>query len=178
MLKAANEKALQGEATIFSYYVDNPNAFGVVKFDNSESKNPVAIIEKPAEFVSNFAITGLYVYPNGVSKLVESLNYSSRGELEITDLNNLYLKNKLLNVTQLGRGFTWFDVGTVNNLANATEYIRAIQDRLNLMLYCPEEIAFNNKWISKEKLLEAANKMKANSYGEYLFKVSEGKITH
>lgn len=176
MLKNAVSKATNNdEATIFSYYVDNPNAFGVIKFDD---KKPVKIIEKPEQFVSNFAVTGLYVYPKGVCNIVDSISYSPRGELEITDLNNLYINKGSLNVTQLGRGYTWFDVGTINNLANASEYIKAIQDRLKLILYCPEEIAFNNKWISKEMLVEAANKMKANYYGEYLFKVSEGKITH
>lgn len=169
--KAAQNK--QG-ATVFGYYVDDPERFGVVEFD----KNGVAISleEKPVQPKSNYAVTGLYFYDNKVCEYAKSLKPSARGELEITDLNKIYLSNNELSVVTLGRGYAWLDTGTVDSLNEAAEFVKAVQNRAGIPVAVLEEIAFNNGWIDKEHLRNSAKAYGKAPYGQYLQKVADGKI--
>lgn len=174
MLKESAKAAEGGRATVFGYYVNDPERFGVVEFD--DNWHAVSIEEKPTNPKSNYAVTGLYFYPTGVSSLARQVQPSARGELEITTLNEMYLNEHLLDVQLLKRGFAWLDTGTMDSLADASDFVRVIQKRQGIQIAAPEEVAYHNGWISKEQLLESAEKYKKSSYGQYLFKVAEGKI--
>ncbi len=163
-------------ATIFGYYVDNPNAFGVVEFD--ENGKPVSIEEKPESPKSNYAVTGLYFYDNRVVEYAKSLKPSKRGELEITDINRIYLENGELDVKLMGRGFAWLDTGTVDSLIEASNFIRSIENLQGIQISALEEIAYNMRWISKKQLLESVEKYGKSPYGQHLRKVAEGKILY
>lgn len=162
-------KAEEGEATVFGYHVHDPERFGVVEF-NSEGK-AVSIEEKPTNPKSNYAVTGLYFYPKGVSSKAKSLTPSERGELEITDLNRLYLLEDKLEVISLKEGYGWFDTGTFKSLLTATNFVGTIQEHQNITICCPEEIGYKNGWLAKEKLKEQALLMKKNTYGEHLMSI-------
>ena len=173
-LKKTVEIAESGRATVFGYYVNDPERFGVVEFD--EDWHAVSIEEKPEHPKGNYAVTGLYFYPAGVSEKAKQVVPSERGELEITSLNEMYLNEHLLDVQLLKRGFAWLDTGTMDSLADASDFVRVIQKRQGIQIAAPEEIAYHNGWITKERLLESAEKYKKSSYGQYLLKVAEGKI--
>ncbi len=173
-LKTAVKNAEEGRATVFGYYVPDPERFGVVEFDNKG--RAISIEEKPKNPKSNYAVIGLYFYPKGVSKKAHEVKPSARGELEITTLNNMYLDDNNLNVITFGRGLTWLDAGTHESLAEATAFVKMIEEHQGLMISCPEEIAFDNGWITKEKLLEIAKPMAKNQYGQHLINVAEGKV--
>ena len=173
-LRDSVERAKQGVATIYGYYVNDPERFGVVEFD--ENNNVVSIEEKPKEPKSNYAITGLYFYPKGVSKIAKELKPSPRGELEITDLNSIFLKQGNIAVELLGRGVTWLDTGTHESLVDATLFVKTVEDKMGLKISCPEEVAYNNGWINKEKLILIGKTMSKNEYGKHLLNVAEGKI--
>ncbi len=170
-VKTADE---QNEATVFGYYVNDPNRFGIVEFD-SEGK-AISIEEKPENPKSNYAVTGLYVYPLGVSGMAKKVLPSARGELEITSLNDMYLKQDRLKVELLGRGFAWLDTGTVDSLVDAADFVRMIEKRQGVKISAPEEIAFRFKWITREQLLQSAEKYGKSPYGEHLKAVAEGKF--
>ncbi|MBR1735830.1 MAG: glucose-1-phosphate thymidylyltransferase RfbA [Firmicutes bacterium] len=173
-LKAAVENAESGKgATVFGYYVDDPERFGIVEFD--KDGKAVSIEEKPKKPKSNYCVTGLYFYDNKVVKLAKNLKPSARGELEITDLNRLYLENGELNVELLGQGFTWLDTGTHESLVDATNFVRTVETHQHRKLACLEEIAYLNGWISAEEVLENCKDMMKNQYGQYLKDVIEGK---
>jgi glucose-1-phosphate thymidylyltransferase len=173
-LRAAVDNANNGRATVFGYYVNDPERFGVVEFDSDW--HAISIEEKPEVPKSNYAVMGLYFYPGDVSKRASQVVPSDRGELEITSLNEMYLKDGLLDVQLLSRGFAWLDTGTVDSLADAADFVRVVQNRQGIQIAAPEEIAFKHGWISEEKLLEAANKYKKTAYGKHLFKVAERKL--
>lgn len=163
-------------ATVFGYYVENPNRFGVVEFDNN--KNVISIEEKPKHPKSNYAVTGLYFYDNKVVEYAKSLKPSLRGELEITDLNNIYLSNNNLNVEFLGRGFTWLDAGTVNQLSEASEFVKNIQNHSGIMVSSPEEISYIKGFITKEHLIKCAKRYGKSLYGKHLMNVALNKILY
>lgn len=163
-----------GRATVFGYHVTDPERFGVVEF-NKDGK-AISIEEKPKAPKSNYAVTGLYFYPAGVSEKASKVKPSARGELEITTLNEMYLKEGLLDVQLLGRGSAWLDTGTMDSLADASDFVRVVQKRQGIQIAAPEEIAYKNGWISKEELLQSANKYKKSSYGQHLLNVAEGKM--
>lgn len=175
LLKEAVKHSDSG-ATIFGYYVDDPERFGIVEFD--EKGQAISIEEKPNKPKSNYCVTGLYFYDNQVVKYAKSLTPSKRGELEITDLNNLYLKEGKLNVITLGRGFAWLDTGTMEALSDASEFVRVIEKRQGIMISAIEEIAYINGWIDNEKLLMSADKYGKSPYGTHLRKVAEGKVRY
>ena len=161
-------------ATVFGYYVDDPERFGVVEFDK-EGK-AVSLEEKPSQPKSNYAVTGLYFYDNKVCDYAKSLKPSARGELEITDLNKVYLADDELSVVTLGRGYAWLDTGTVDSLNEAAEFVKAVQNRAGIPVAVLEEIAYNNGWIDKTHLLNSAKEYGKAPYGQYLQKVADGKI--
>lgn len=163
-------------ATVFGYYVTDPERFGVVEFN--ENGQAVSIEEKPKEPKSNYAVTGLYFYPKGVSARANEVKPSARGELEITTLNEMYLDDGLLDVQLLGRGFAWLDTGTMDSLAEATNFVQMIQNRQGIEISAPEEIAFINGWIDKDGLMKSAEKYGKSPYGAHLKKVAEGKIRY
>jgi len=171
LLKKAKDNA--GRATVFGYYVDDPQRFGVVEFD-MDSK-VVSIEEKPQCPKSNYAVTGLYFYDAKVCEYAKSLKPSARGELEITDLNRIYLENGMLDVITLGRGFAWLDTGTVDSMTEAAEYVRVVQKRQGLIIAALEEIAFMQNWISRESLLTAAQTYGKSPYGQYLLQIATRK---
>ena len=175
-LTAHLQKAAQNEtgATVFGYYVDDPERFGVVEFD--ENGKAISLEEKPAHPKSNYAVTGLYFYDNKVCEYAKSLKPSARGELEITDLNKIYLEKDALSVVTLGRGYAWLDTGTVDSLNEAAEFVKAVQNRAGIPVSVLEEIAYNNGWIDKEHLLNSAKAYGKAPYGQYLQKVADGKI--
>ncbi len=173
-LREAVREAEAGKATIFGYYVNDPERFGVVEFD--ENGNVVSVEEKPKEPKSNYCITGLYFYDNRVVSMAKELTPSARGELEITDLNNRYLKDGTLKVQLLGRGFAWLDTGTVDSLTDATDFVRMIQARQGISISTPEEIAYKNGWIDEEMLRAAVELYGKSAYGKHLLSVLEGKI--
>ncbi len=175
-LKAAVEGTQQGRATIFGYYVHDPERFGVVEFD--ESGHVVSVEEKPSQPKSNYCITGLYFYPQGVSGMAGQVRPSARGELEITSLNDLYLKQSALDVQLLGRGFAWLDTGTVDSLVDAAEFVRVIEKRQGIKISAVEEIAFMNGWIDRSRLAESARRYGKSPYGEHLNRVAEGRIQY
>ncbi|MCI6444645.1 MAG: glucose-1-phosphate thymidylyltransferase RfbA [Clostridia bacterium] len=177
ILRSATENAEKnGRATVFGYYVNDPERFGVVEFD--DDGKVISIEEKPCEPKSNYAVTGLYFYPAKVSGKAKTVKPSERGELEITTLNELYLESGLLDVKLLGRGFAWLDTGTMDSLADATDFVRMVQSRQGIQISALEEIAYKNGWISKDDLLAAAEKYGKSPYGEHLKKVAEGKIRY
>ncbi len=163
-------------ATVFGYYVDDPERFGIVEFD--ENGKAISIEEKPEKPKSNYCVTGLYFYDRRVCELVKKIKPSKRGELEITDLNRLYLEEGTLNVVNLGRGFAWLDTGTMDALSEAGEFIRVIEKRQGLMIAAIEEIAYINGWITKEELLLSAERYGKSPYGQHLRAVAEGKIKY
>ena len=179
-IKTALERAVNnsklGKATVFGYHVDDPERFGVVEF-NKEGK-AISLEEKPKIPKSNYAVTGLYFYDNRVVDFAKEVKPSDRGELEITDLNRMYLEDNSLDVITFGRGFTWLDTGTHESLAEATAFVKMIEDHQGLKISCPEEIAYINGWITKEQLREQAELMKKNQYGKFLFDVLEGKVRY
>lgn len=175
ILKAAVEDAeVNSRATVFGYYVPDPERFGVVAFD--ENGQVTSIEEKPAEPKSNYAVTGLYFYPAGVSEKAKSVKPSARGELEITTLNEMYLNEGKLDVQLLGRGFAWLDTGTMDSLVEAADFVQMVEKRQGIKISAPEEIAFRYEWIDKEKLLESAARYGKSPYGKHLQAVAEGKV--
>lgn len=176
-LKQAVRRAEKEDtASIFGYYVKDPERFGVVELD--ENGKPVSIVEKSPSPKSNYAVTGLYFYPKDVIGKAKEIRPSARGEYEITDLNCVYLKEGRLNVTTLGRGYSWLDTGTQESLIDASMYIRMLEEHQGIKVCCPEEIAFLNGWISKERLIEAGQSMAKNEYGQHLLNVARGKILY
>ena len=177
LLKAAVTDAEEnGRATVFGYYVNDPERFGVVAFD--ENGVATSIEEKPKEPKSNYAVTGLYFYPAGVSARANQVKPSARGELEITTLNEMYLNDGLLDVQLLGRGFAWLDTGTMSSLLQAAQFVEMVQSRQGITISAPEEIAFINGFIDKEKLMESAKNYGKSPYGEHLRSVAEGKVRY
>lgn len=173
-LKAAVENAENGKgATVFGYYVDDPERFGIVEFD--EHGKAVSIEEKPEHPKSNYCVTGLYFYDNKVVEYAKNLKPSSRGELEITDLNRIYLENGDLNVEMLGQGFTWLDTGTHESLVDATNFVKTVEQHQHRKIACLEEIGYLNGWISREEVLKVYELLKKNQYGQYLKDVLDGK---
>lgn len=175
-LKAAVEDAESGRATVFGYYVNDPERFGVVEFD--ESGKALSIEEKPKEPKSNYAVIGLYFYPAGVSSRANQVKPSARGELEITTLNEMYLKDGLLDVQLLGRGFAWLDTGTFHSLLDAANFVETIETRQGITISAPEEIGYINGWIDKDGLLESAKAYGKSPYGEHLKAVAEGRVKY
>lgn len=163
-------------ATVFGYYVDDPERFGVVEFD--KTGKAITLEEKPVQPRSNYAVTGLYFYDNKVCEYAKSLQPSARGELEITDLNKIYLENDELSVVTLGRGYAWLDTGTVDSLNEAADFVKAVEVRTGILIAVLEEIAYTNGWISKEQLLESAVAYGKAPYGQYLNKVAQGRIIY
>lgn len=177
LLKEAVKNAEEnGRASVFGYYVEDPERFGVVEFN--QSGKVISVEEKPSAPKSNYAITGLYFYDNRVSGFAKGLQPSARGELEITDLNRVYLDRGELDVKLLGRGFAWLDTGTMGSLLEAGDFVRMVESRQGIQISAVEEIAFINGWISREKLLESAQKYGKSPYGRHLQKVAEGKIRY
>lgn len=177
LLRAAKEDAEKhARATVFGYYVPDPERFGVVEFD--ANGKAVSIEEKPKSPKSNYAVTGLYFYPAGVSARAEQVRPSARGELEITTLNEMYLKDGLLDVQLLGRGYAWLDTGTMDSLAEATDFVRMVQNRQGIEISAPEEIAFVNGWIDAAKLMASAQKYGKSPYGRHLRNVAEGRLIY
>ena len=174
LLKNAAKNADAGIATVFGYGVQDPQRFGVVEFD--ASGKAISIEEKPASPKSNYAVTGLYFYPSGVSKKAALVKPSARGELEITTLNEMYLRSENLNVEVLGRGYAWLDTGTMDSLLEASQFVQMLEKRQSIQISAPEEIAFRNGWITKQDLLTSAARYGKSPYGKHLFAVAEGKV--
>ena len=170
-LKKAVEAAQNGQATVFGYYVNDPERFGIVEFD--EAGHVISVEEKPKQPKSNYAITGLYFYDKRVVELAKRVKPSARGELEITDLNRMYLEDGTLNVQLLGRGYAWLDT-----LVEAAEFVQVIEQRQGIMISAPEEIAYRHGWITREKLLKSADTYGKSPYGEHLHRVADGKIRY
>lgn len=175
-LRAAKENTENGRATIFGYYVQDPERFGIVEFD--ENGKVLSVEEKPIEPKSNYCITGLYFYPAGVSEKAKAVKPSARGEMEITTLNDMYLQQGLLDAQLLGRGYAWLDTGTMDSLVEAANYVQMIEKRQGVKISAIEEIAFRNQWIDKETLLQSAKRYGKSPYGEHLKRVAEGKIRY
>ena len=171
--KALEKAEKDNKATIFGYHVTDPERFGIVEFD--KEGHVISVEEKPKHPKSNYCITGLYFYPSGVSAMAEVVKPSSRGELEITTLNDMYLKQGRLDVELLGRGYAWLDTGTMDSLIEAGQYVQLVSKRQNIVISAPEEIAFKNGWITKEELIMSANIYGKSPYGEHLKLVAEGK---
>jgi len=177
LLRQAAVNAEENErATIFGYYVSDPERFGIVEFD--ENGRVISVEEKPKQPKSNYCITGLYFYPKGVAQMAKDVKPSDRGELEITTLNDMYLKRGELDVNLLGRGFAWLDTGTMDSLVDAADFVRMIEKRQAIKISAPEEIAYKNGWIDKETLLVSARRYGKSPYGEHLKAVAEGKIRY
>ena len=174
--KATYDAENNDKATVFGYSVPDPERFGIVEFD--KDWNAISIEEKPKNPKSNYAVTGLYFYPAGVSEMAEQIKPSARGELEITTLNAMYLEAGKLGVQLLGRGYAWLDTGTMDSLAEATDFVRMIQNRQGVEISAPEEIAYINGWTTKEELLAAAEKYGKSPYGKHLKNVAEGKLQY
>ena len=173
-LRQAVRNAEAGRATIFGYYVNDPHRFGVVQFD--ENRRCISIEEKPEHPKSHYAVTGLYFYPAGVSRHADRVTPSARGELEITTLNEMYLREGLLDAQILGRGFAWLDTGTVESLAEAADFVRVIQNRQGIVISAPEEIAWRNGWLTEQALLDAADHYGKSPYGDHLRRVARGML--
>ena len=161
-------------ATVFGYYVDDPERYGVVEFD--EDKHAVSIVEKPSQPASNYAVTGLYFYDSRVTDFAKQVKPSARGELEITDLNRMYLEAGELNVTTLGRGYAWLDTGTMDSLYEAGEFVRTVERAQGLPISSLEEIAYENGWINKDQLMQSARRYAKSPYGQHLLQVAENKV--
>ena len=175
-LKEAAANAEGGRATIFGYYVHDPERFGIVEFD-ADGK-VLSVEEKPEHPKSNYCITGLYFYPKGVSEMAHGVKPSARNEYEITTLNDMYLQQGRLDAQRLGRGYAWLDTGTMDSLVDAADFVRMIQKRQSIVISAPEEIAFVNRWISRDKLLESAKRYGNSPYGAHLKAVAEGKVMY
>ena len=175
-LKAAADAAQNGQATVFGYYVNDPERFGIVEFD--ADGHVISVEEKPKQPKSNYAITGLYFYGKRVVELAKQVKPSARGELEITDLNRMYLEDGTLNVQLLGRGYAWLDTGTMDTLVEAAEFVQVIEQRQGIMISAPEEIAYRHGWITREELLKSADTYGKSPYGEHLHRVADGKIRY
>ena len=175
-LKQAAADAQQGRASIFGYYVNDPERFGIVEFD--ETGKVISVEEKPQHPKSNYCITGLYFYDNRVVDMAKRVKPSARGELEITDLNRFYLEDGTLNVQLLGRGYAWLDTGTMDSLVDAADFVRTIETRQGSQIAALEEIAFNEGWIDRETLLQSAQRYGKSPYGQHLMHVAEGKIRY
>ena len=177
ILRAAVANAEENaRATVFGYYVNDPERFGVVEFDGDG--HVISVEEKPKSPKSNYAVTGLYFYPAGVSGRAKDVKPSARGELEITTLNAMYLEDRALDVQLLGRGFAWLDTGTMDSLVDATDFVRMVEKRQSIKISAPEEIAYKNGWITREKLLESADRYGKSPYGAHLRAVAEGKVRY
>ena len=177
LLRTAVTSAQQrARATVFGYYVNDPERFGVVEFD--ESGCAISIEEKPQQPRSNYAVTGLYFYPKGVSAMAHQVKPSARGELEITTLNSMYLEQRMLDVQLLGRGFAWLDTGTMDSLVDAADFVRMVEQRQGVKISAPEEIAYRNGWITREMLIESAERYGKSPYGKHLKAVVEGKVRY
>ncbi|QGY95475.1 glucose-1-phosphate thymidylyltransferase RfbA [Lactobacillus crispatus] len=176
LLKNATADAQKGKATVFGYYVNDPERFGVVDFD--QNGKAVSIEEKPAQPKSNYAVTGLYFYPAGVSEKAAQVKPSARGELEITSLNEMYLNEDDLNVQLLGRGYAWLDTGTMQSLVNASNFVKMTEERQGVSISAPEEIAYVHGWINEDQLREAAKHYGKSPYGKHLRSVAEGKLRY
>ncbi|MEG1872632.1 MAG: sugar phosphate nucleotidyltransferase, partial [Ruthenibacterium sp.] len=163
-----------GRATVFGYYVNDPERFGIVEFD--AQGHVVSVEEKPQSPKSNYAITGLYFYDKRVVQLAKQVKPSARGELEITTLNELYLHDDSLDVKLLGRGYAWLDTGTMDSLVDAADFVRMVEKRQGIKISAPEEISYQNGWITREKLLESAERYGKSPYGQHLKQVADGKI--
>ena len=175
-LKKAVEAAKNGQATVFGYYVNDPERFGIVEFD--DNWHVISVEEKPKQPKSNYAITGLYFYDKRVVELAKQVKPSARGELEITDLNRMYLEDGTLNVQLLGRGYAWLDTGTMDTLVEAAEFVQVIEQRQGIMISASEEIAYRHGWITREELLKSADTYGKSPYGEHLHRVADGKIRY
>lgn len=173
LVKNATQKEIG--ATIFAYYVKDPERYGIVEFD--KNRKAISLEEKPEKPKSNFAVTGLYFYDKNVVEYAKSIKPSARGELEITDLNKIYLEKGNLNVETLGRGYAWLDTGTHESLLQASSFVETVQDRQGLKIACPEEIAYNLGYINKEQLKELAKPLAKNEYGQYLLAIADGGIS-
>ena len=176
LLKNATADAQKGKATVFGYYVNDPERFGVVDFD--QNGKAVSIEEKPAQPESNYAVTGLYFYPAGVSEKAAQVKPSARGELEITSLNEMYLNEDDLNVQLLGRGYAWLDTGTMQSLVDASNFVKMTEERQGVSISAPEEIAYVHGWINEDQLREAAKHYGKSPYGKHLRSVAEGKLRY
>ena len=176
MLREAAESAKEGKATIFGYYVNDPERFGIVEFD--ENGKVLSVEEKPKNPKSNYCITGLYFYPEGVSAMAHGVKPSARGELEITTLNDMYLKQERLSAKVMGRGFAWLDTGTMDSLVDAANFVQMIEKRQGIKIAALEEIAYNKGWIDKDKLLASAERYGKSPYGEHLKRVAEGRFLY
>ena len=175
-LKQAAADAQQGRASIFGYYVNDPERFGIVEFD--ENGKVISVEEKPQHPKSNYCITGLYFYDNRVVEMAKRVKPSARGELEITDLNRFYLEDGTLNVQLLSRGYAWLDTGTMDSLVDAADFVRTIETRQGSQIAALEEIAFTEGWIARETLLQSAQRYGKSPYGQHLMHVAEGKIRY
>ena len=175
-LKQAAADAQQGRASIFGYYVNDPERFGIVEFD--ENGKVISVEEKPQHPKSNYCITGLYFYDNRVVDMAKRVKRSARGELEITDLNRFYLEDGTLNVQLLSRGYAWLDTGTMDSLVDAADFVRTIETRQGSQIAALEEIAFTEGWIDRETLLQSAQRYGKSPYGQHLMHVAEGKIRY
>lgn len=173
LVKIATQK--ENGATVFAYYVKDPERYGIVEFDKNHKA--ISLEEKPEKPKSNFAVTGLYFYDKNVVEYAKSIKPSARGELEITDLNKIYLEKGNLNVETLGRGYAWLDTGTHESLLQAASFVETVQDRQGLKIACPEEIAYNLGYINKEQLKELAKPLAKNEYGQYLLAIADGGIS-
>lgn len=173
LVKIATQK--ENGATVFAYYVKDPERYGIVEFD--KNRKAISLEEKPEKPKSNFAVTGLYFYDKNVVEYAKSIKPSARGELEITDLNKIYLEKGNLNVETLGRGYAWLDTGTHESLLQAASFVETVQDRQGLKIACPEEIAYNLGYINKEQLKELAKPLAKNEYGQYLLAIADGGIS-
>ena len=176
ILLQASEQAKKGRATIFGYYVNDPERFGIVEFD--KDGKVLSVEEKPKHPKSNYCITGLYFYDNRVCEFAKKVKPSARGELEITDLNRMYLEDGTLDVQRLGRGFAWLDTGTMDSLLEASEFVHMVENRQVIQISAPEEIAFIRGWINRDELMESAKLYGKSPYGEHLKAVAEGKIQY
>lgn len=176
ILLSAVDNAENGKATIFGYYVDDPERFGIMEFDNEW--NIISVEEKPKNPKSNYCITGLYFYPKGVSSKAKTVKPSSRGELEITTLNDYYLQEGNLKGQILGRGFAWLDTGTMDSLVEATTFVQMIEKRQGVKISAPEEIAYRKNWISREELIMSAEKYGKSPYGQHLLRVANGMLKY
>lgn len=174
MLKSAAKRAEEGRASVFGFYVNDPERFGVVEFD--ENYKALSLEEKPKNPKSNYAVTGLYFYPSGVSEMAKQVKPSARGELEITTLNQMYLEKDILDCDIMGRGFSWLDTGTMDSLMQAAGFIQTIQNMQGIIVASPEEIAYRYKMIDKEQLLKAAEKYGKSPYGHHLRMVADGRM--
>ncbi len=176
LLREAARDAQAGKATVFGYYVNDPERFGIVEFD--ENGKVISVEEKPAKPKSNYCITGLYFYDGRVTDFAEQVRPSARGELEITDLNRMYLEEGSLNVKLLGRGFAWLDTGTMDSLTEAANFVQTLQKRQSVEISAPEEIAYINEWITREELLASAARYGKSPYGDHLKQVAEGRLRY